>query len=216
MTATMVAVLKPGAGQKTATPLTAQVAAQPTARKRLRDWLRKHIDGQTEVRAPDVAAAAETALSSDQALMADLGRETLRGVIYELTLDVIASTRAHHDDIDTLPGPVERVNGTDARARVERKLAVLERRYTKWLEHVGDRHIRLIDLKAADLEVAEMEHRTRGITEIRTADFLAILRVRLGKSGKAVGEKLSFRQIEDLRIACMAPAQKEEESDGNL
>lgn len=196
MTATMVAAIEP--------------EAKVSARRRVRAWVREQIEARGDVRAPDIAGRAREELAKDRELMADFGAEMLTAAIYELTLDVIASTR-DVGSVDAYAERAESSRGTDSRAALQRRLSRLEQQYGKWREHVGDRHVRLLDMTAADLAIAEAERRARGLIELRRADFLAALAERLGENETV--KKLSIAQIEELRLASMAKMDDESPED---
>lgn len=179
---------------------------QPTARNRLKAWVKERIEGERTLRAPDVAKLAVEELSLDREFLADFGKEMLRTAVYELVLDVIAEGRGAHYEVSVLAGPQSAIaptQSTDSRANVKRRLAMLERRYASWYEHVGDQHVALLEMTAAQLEIAEKERRARVAQESRIAEFLAVLRKRLKGEQKVRDRFPDLAKLDIIRSACM-------------
>lgn len=179
---------------------------QPTAKTRLKSWVKDKIEGERSLRAPDVATLAVDELSLDRGFLADFGKEMLRTAVYELVLDVIAEGRALHHEVSVLDGPQSEITptrSTDTRANVKRRLALLERRYSSWYEHVGDQHIAFLEMTAPQLELAEKERRARGTHEIRLADFLGVVRKRLEGQQRVRERFTDLAQLDFIRSACM-------------
>ena len=198
--------------------MTAEQPAQiVTAKSRLKAWIREKIEGEAVLRAPDVATLALEELSEDQDFMADLGRETLRSRVYELTLDVIAEGRGLRGEISAAPASqsvIAPAVSTDTRSQLQRRLAFLKRRYNSWWEHVeGKGHVALLSMDAADLQLAENERCNRIASEMRYAKFLRALRQSL-KKGQTVGDRFPDLEALDLiRTACFED--KKTKQDGN-
>lgn len=187
---------------------------KPTAKERLKIWIKEQIDGQRTLRAPDVANLALKELSLDREFMADFGAEMLRTAVYELVLDVITSGRDSANGITRIDGPQSVIapnQSTDTRASLKRRLAMLERRYSSWYEHVGNQHVALLEMTAAQLQTAEDERRTRVAHESRIADFLAAIRQRLTDGQKVRDGFPNLTDLEVMRNECMNP--KDDDSD---
>lgn len=125
-------------------------------RSEVRAWVRAQLDGQGEVRLPELARAAIAHFEADAAFVAAFLAELLTPIVYEEVQRVVAETRGRRFVLGEVVTDRE---GVAARARV------LRSRWAIWLEHVGDRHVLLREMDRADCLAAAAERGEREATE---------------------------------------------------
>lgn len=87
--------------------------------------------------------------------------------------------------------------GADTLVSKEALQATIDRlalKFEHWVEHAGDRHLKLLSMRKGDLLQAAQERRKRGLTELR----IAVLWERLAEtltSDQEVGDKYTTEQI---------------------
>lgn len=179
-------------------------AAVITAKSHLRTWVRKQLEQKGDLRAPEVVELALAHFEPNQAFMAQLGAELLPGAIYDFVLEALADTRLPPGGDGIFYGaPISGATaGTDSRAALKRRLAVVTRRYARWREHVGDRHMHLLDMTPEDCRVAAAERGAQSLALAQRQAFLEDLASR-GEKGKPIGTTLSIEEIEFIRAAKM-------------
>lgn len=196
-----------GVAVAVATVVEQAAAPELTAKARLKAWVKKRIEGRSTLRAPDVATLAVSELSGDRVFLAEFGREMLRTAVYEIVLDVISEGRGARGDISALEVPqsqIQPTQSTDSRVNVKRRLAMLERRYASWWEHVeGKGHVNFMAMSDSDLELAAAERRARGKHEFRLADFLCTTRERLAGAASVRERFTDLNELERIRTECM-------------
>lgn len=138
------------------------------------------------IQLPVVAARVRDALKDDGAFMKRLD-EMLYFVSYESARRIVAETRGPSAIADPNAGPVQ------ARRQAEAKRT----KWRTWLEHVGDRHVKLWDMDATALDVAATERESRGTAEIRLATFLRSLAALL-EPGQTVGNRYEPVEVDRL------------------
>lgn len=162
---------------------------KPSAKLKVRTWAKAQIDGKTEVKAPDVAAAALDAFKADTDLLTELGGELLYSMVYNIVLSAIGETRARDH------GP------TITMEQLAQKRDELTVRFTKWKEHIGESHKSLLRMTGREIDVALAEHQARYDAEAESIAFLTALRKRV-KDTQEVGKVLTVEQIEFIRMSC--------------
>lgn len=184
----------------------------PSARARLKEWIRPLIHEPEEFLAPKVRDKASEHFRPNREFMAEVGDEAFDSWVYEIVLEVVAETHAIPDeDFGAVPpangavGTVDRLEGgqsyisptqsTDTRAKLKKRLSTLEKKWRKWKEHVKDRHMSLLGMKPEHLEIAEAEHRKRALAPTNRADFLFALRKGM-QPEETVGQHYKTEQIE--------------------
>jgi hypothetical protein len=123
----------------------------PSARQRVRDWVQAYINGDTEVTAPAVTDALLDWLRqpSQAELVYDLLAETLGSLVYGEVLSTVAATR----------GRVARFRLSQERvdALVHQTAGRATTRWTRLLEHAGDRHVLALQMTRDDCRLAASE-----------------------------------------------------------
>ena len=174
---------------------------QPTAQARIKAWVKEQKDGQTEIKAPELANLALQAFAADSELLLSLGRETLRTTVYRLALMTLAETRDGLADVSedvTSAVPADRV-------------AVLRKKFQDWMEHSLDSHRSLLSMNREQLFAAAAERRDRANAEIEIAKFLEALGRRL-KGKQTVGERFKPEEIEFIRQSMKSKQDGKEEA----
>lgn len=159
---------------------------EQSARSRIRQWALTHIEGQEEVQVPVLVDEAIASLGKDRKLIAELGRESLREIMYRQLISAISSTR----NFVTTGDVALTVGGVKEKARRHSVFA-------SWLEHVGDHHVRLMDATREDLLLAADEREKRGNTELGIARLWRTVANGL-EGGQTVGSKYSAEEIESM------------------
>lgn len=141
----------------------------------LRRYVRDLIEGQPSVHQSQVEQAAFDRYRNDPRFMDRLLRENVRIVVTSVVTGVISSTRSkpmvlHGDEL------VERD------VLVARLEAAAEN-WASWLEWTGDRHVRLPEMTAEDLEAAAAIREERGKSDLHRAALWRRLAARLRSDG---------------------------------
>lgn len=103
----------------------------------------------------DIAQEYLNVFGSD--VLATLGEERIMDTIHDRIRKAMAQTRKGF--VSALPGP-------RSRAEAESRLARAGRTWNAWLEWTGERHLRLTEMRKADLLAASAIRRKRGEHEI--------------------------------------------------
>lgn len=174
---------------------------QPTARARLRAWIRQQIKGKGEVNLPDLTERAVKWVARDKALARAVLLELLKPLVYEEARLVIADSRkAPKGMADSL---VQLGDAVASRGALRGRAAAMERFWAGLKEHAGSRHVLVLDMTAEDLTLAETERRKRGDAEYVYADLWARLRGRL-EGNQRVRDVWTVQEIEAARQAVKA------------
>jgi hypothetical protein len=176
------------------------IEKQPTARMRLRTWIRDELTGKAEVSITDLRDRAVTYLLGNKELLQVVAKELLRGLIYEEIRLVVAESRG----VAGRDGSVLLGDDLVTRERLKERSLKLSRAWDEWLEHAGDRHILVMEMDANDLQLAEDERRARGDVEYELADLWATLRGRLAP-GQKVRDVWTVAEIEAARVSLKKP-----------
>ena len=165
--------------------------ATPTSR--VRDWIYQEIDGMDTVKLPELANAAVAHFSQDPTFVHAFLETHLRPIIYDLAQKAMAATRGRENVI--MAG--ETLLTRDGISKDAKKL---QSKWERWLEHVGDRHVRLTEMTKSDLLKAAEERRKRANTDIRIAALWEALAERM-EGDQKVGELFTPEQIDKVRIS---------------
>jgi hypothetical protein len=161
-----------------------------SARAQVRAWIAQQIAGQSEVKVPELRAQVVEHFKGNASVMERLLAETLSGMIYELARAEISATRGkanvidHGDTVTT----IDEVKG---------KAIKLRHKWDLFREYAGDRHVRLMDMTPADLQLAEQTRQARGDIEHEFAELWRRLRQPL-EEGEAVGDRFTVEDIENI------------------
>lgn len=139
-----------------------------TAISELDAWLKAEIEGQDEVSVSDLRTRAYDEFSVRPGWMAQLVEEAAYTVVRSRATKMVAATRR--------PAPLHAAMFTGDGALQK---AATHKVFHGWMEHVGDRHIRVELMNREDLLIAATERRTRGSQEIRLAEVWETIAGRL-------------------------------------
>lgn len=140
------------------------------ARSRLADWLRAQIAGKAEVSLRRLTDQAVQEIASDPEWLTAILAESVRPLVYDIARRVVADTRG---------AAVVLGDEVVTRAILQARAGVLALKWSGWLEHVGDRHVALMDMTAVDLRAAAGERRKRATSELQIASMFDSLAIRL-------------------------------------
>lgn len=174
---------------------------QPSARSKLKAFIREQIKGKSEVDLAQVTDQVLRHVVKDRTYLKAVLLELLRPMVYEEARLVIADSRESSD-----AGSGSTNNLVQLGDEVVSRGVLRERSSRKWLqfmEHAGSRYVRLMDMTADDLTLAEAERRNRGDAEYGYADLWAKLRTRL-ENGQRVRDVWSAQEIEIVRKSLQA------------
>lgn len=161
--------------------------AEASTRSQVRTWIRSQIAGQSHVEVRSLYREMVAHFAGNPDFVSAWLAETLPAIAYEETRRVCADTRDH-----ILFG--DEILNRDA---TEERMREVRPRWQAWLEHVGDRHVRLMDMNSNELRTAATIRRTRGENELRIAELWDELASKL-KGKKKVSDVFTPEQIEDL------------------
>lgn len=163
-----------------------------TARQQVRTWAKEQITHDREISIPDLATECVQFFRQDHAFVDALLNETIRAMCYEQIRIVVQDTRRE------CPGPAPIIMAGDrivSRGQILEAGKAFAQRWATWLEHVGDRHVRLLDMTSADLRTAAAERRKRADHELTVVALWDTLARRL-KPDETVGKRFSVEDIE--------------------
>lgn len=160
--------------------------ADISARAQIKRWVREEIQGRDEVRISELVVDAMNLFNSPE-FQHQLFVEALREMVYNLASDVIKETR----------GLIPTIGGATSKQAIRRK-ASQHIIFSQWMEHVGDRHIRLLEMTREDLVVAAAERRQRGEYELGLATLWEQLAEDL-EPGQKVSTKWSVDDIQRIK-----------------
>lgn len=116
------------------------------------------IESGGSVSIPALTNLITERLVSEPKLLRSYLKESLRSIIYDAVQRKVARSRTH----------ILFQEEVIARNELQAKMPSRPR-WGAWLEHVGDRHVLLMQMTRADLEAAAQEREARGGFEYRTA-----------------------------------------------
>ncbi len=147
------------------------------------------IDGASEVKLAKLTDEVVAWMQSDGTRLSRCVDELLRPIVYEMVQREVARTRRAGMVI---------INGTVVtRETLEEKARQFSNRWATWLEHAGDRNIRLLEATAPDLAIMANERYRRAGAEQAIGDLWLALAKGLS-SGQKVGDVFTPGAIEDM------------------
>lgn len=161
-----------------------------TALATVRAWYREQIKGKTSFNLTELADQAATAFLVDEDFMRRLFKEYTGPAFYEVAGDVVNATRGRAFLIG------------DQVLSLEEKVARAKKESTKfidWMEHSGQRHIKLEEMTKADLLQAAEERYARGRREFHFANLWVNLANQLD-DGQRVKDRFSPEVIAQIEI----------------
>jgi hypothetical protein len=162
--------------------------------KQITAWLDDETDGAREVRIPTLTDAVVDRLLTQPKLLRAFLKECIRPLVYDFAQRFCARTRGHVVLGDDILG----------REQVDKAIRRLRPRWESWLEHVGDRHIRLVEMTADDLLAAALLRERRAATDVRYAGLWREMAARMAPGqtvGQAFGEEELVEWFARLRVA---------------
>lgn len=158
-----------------------------TAKAKIRDVVRRRIQGADEISLPTITDSVVTLLMQDSDFVTEFMQTTLRSEVYSQVAAVVASTR----DL-SLVGDTAMTESA-----VKKKATEFASRFLGWYEHAGDRHVSVMEMTREDLLVAASERRKRGDREFRLASLWSQLADSL-EGGQKVSKRFTAEQVEAL------------------
>lgn len=182
---------------KTTTPQTKPpVPVELSTKAELTRWVRDEISGKAVVQLPELTNRAVAHFSNDPEFVARLMDEMFRPMVYDIAKRVMQTTRP-------AGGIIQMGDTLTTREAAREAASKMQNRWTRWLEHVDSRHVRLTDMTKADLLTAAKERRRRGDSEYELAALWEALAERL-EGTERVGERFSVAEIERVRMSLAA------------
>lgn len=163
---------------------------EKSTRARLSEWVSAELVGAEEIQIPALTEKAMRHFADDKGFVSALLRENVRSLIYEVVQTVVGKSRG---ELVQLGDAV--VDATEFKARARRRST-----FENWLEHVGDHHVRLLDMSREELLIAAKERTDRGKHELELARLWRAMAQRL-EGGQQVREVFTAAEIESLRAS---------------
>lgn len=169
------------------------VKPEMTTRALATAWARDQIKERSAVNTAELTDIAVDHFANDAKFVKAFMQEMFRPMMREIVVSVMKSTRGASNIV---------VLGDDVMTKDESKrlASKMANRWTNWLEHVGEQHVRVFDMTKTDLKIAANERRRRGSVEYELADLWDALAERL-EGNERVGERFSAHEIERVRTA---------------
>ena len=159
-----------------------------SARAVIRQWVRDEIENESEIDLPELADKAVSYFQTDNVIMGRLFAEGMRNLVYSLAESVLAQTR-----------PNLRIVGGKAQDPEKLTTKVRKKAWEAWMEHVGDKHVRLVEMDRESLLTAAAGRRLSANRNVEIARLFEGIASRL-EGGEVVGDRFGHDDIESLRI----------------
>lgn len=163
---------------------TVERATAGSARSKVRAWIREAIRDRGDVHLPTLAGEVVEHFRGDQEFVDAYLAETLPDIVYATAQAVLGTTRVRLADELVQP------------ERLRAATPVLRSKWGHWLEHVGDRHVRLGDMTKGLLLVAAEERERRGDTEYVIARTWRHLAGAMETDWETVNQRFSAAEID--------------------
>jgi hypothetical protein len=177
--------------RKRGRPKKADAPKPETPVERVRRWMEQYKESrQPSVSLPEMSDAVLAHFEKvDPHLLVDLGRAQIRTLLYQIGQSLLAESRYIN------------LGGGEMARDVTRASEVVEQRvqgkFDRWMEHVGDRHVRLKDMDRDLLALAVQKRHEQ--VEDATARWRFMCLIRDGLPGrKKVGEHYSDADLKAL------------------
>ena len=177
----------------------------------VRNWVRHEIEGQRAVKLPELSEAAVVHFSQDPDFIREFLALHLSPVVYDLAKRVLGEGRGQDNLV--LAGDV-----LMTRDEFKDRAANLKSKWSRWMEHAGDCHVRLLDMNRTQLWQAAEERLKRSNTEALYARLWRQMAERLPDDKATVGSFFTTKQIDQLYRSLVAvtsegPTQVQEAAD---
>lgn len=149
--------------------------------------VQQRVSDEREVKLPDVKQALIDEIKNDAELLDRFLDESLGPLVYDVCQRVVQRTRGMVVFGD-LVLPVQEVRKAARRATPS---------WSTWLEHTGDRYVRLVDMGPHELQLAENSRLRRIHSEAGIVALLRELRKRVPE-GMTVGQVMTHEQLDAL------------------
>jgi hypothetical protein len=150
-------------------------------------WMREETEGQSITRLPELTDRTVERLLANQDILRAYLTASVRELTYDFAQRFIGQTRGHV------------LFGDDLIARPDIPAIASTRRprWQAWMEHIGDRHVRLFDMMKGELLSAASLREERGHTEYQ---YAALWRELAGKMTdvQSVKEVFTEKQVEEI------------------
>lgn len=184
---------RPGPQPRRLPPDQETMPVNDSARRRLYAVIRREVDADVaatgEVRLPVVTRRVQEELESDLDFLRHFWMESCSSAVYEHVRIVVGRTRLPirgHQEVTPEGEPVAP--------------PVPQFDWNRWLEHSGDKHIKLKQMTRSDLLSAAAEREARGLREIHLARLLRRIADRL-TDDQTVGDVLTDAELDQLEQA---------------
>lgn len=162
---------------------------EKSTRQQVAEWVRAQMEGQEAVSLPDLVNDAVAHFEPQRSFVRQFLAESLRPIIYDLASTVAKQSRRNFvvagDELVTREELTERSNKRASR-------------WESWLEHVGGKHVRLLDMTREELILAADIRRGRADSELRIAHLWDALAAKL-EGGQRVRDRFTPAEIETMR-----------------
>lgn len=156
-----------------------------SARSEIRSFVRNLVTDEQEVSAPELVNRAIENFASNEEFVRQLFTEAFHDIVYAEVQAVIAETR------------IIRVPGYTFTQEELSKRVAKHSVFKNWLEHSGERHIRVMDMTKEDLLVAASERESRGERELKLANLWRSIAGELN-NGEKVSTKFTSEDLDQL------------------
>jgi hypothetical protein len=161
------------------------VTQQEKAATAFRQWVRDHVSGQPECKAPEVARAALAEFKRGPVWDALVGEMEYQ-LAYRLTLEAMRAGRVVFAD-----GESVRADRESLQDSVTTRTASV---FADWKEYIGDRHVSMLDMDRTQVDAAlDIWRKNRAVADSRIRFYEAI---RKGlKGGKTIRQTYTESQL---------------------
>jgi hypothetical protein len=158
-----------------------------TARAQLRQWVMQQVNGKAQLEIPELCDEAVDHFSKDRPFVRTFLNEAMRPMVYQVVQQVVSASREY-----VVLGD-EVVSQAVVRARSKPLLG----RFTKWMEHAGDRHYRFMDLTREQVVLAIEERKKRVSGELTVIALEEHVMTKL-QPGERVRDRFTAEGLEQL------------------
>ncbi len=160
---------------------------QKSVRSEVRAWIRAALDGEDAIELPFLTEQACTHFAKQPKVVERYFQENFRQMVYSEAQSVVATTRTATSTHIQL--------GDELVTREELTKRAKKSRWSSWMEHVGERHIRLPKMTRDDLLKAAGERRQRASIDISRAMLMERLAEQL-EDGETVEDRYTDEDID--------------------
>lgn len=159
----------------------------------MRAWIKERTTDKKSVNAPALARKMIKHFEKDEEFVVAFFREHGYATAYRLVIETIQRTRGRASVVQLGDEVVDR-------DEFEKRSKAFLSRWDRWLEHVGDKHVRLMDMKRSDLLAAAQIRRERADNELEIAQLWESLAERL-EGSQTVREAFTPEEIDRVKAS---------------